>query len=78
MWDKVILKNKIYIKNSKVKNGNFTIPCIFKEFKKNEIINVILNSGFKEIFNNQIGINGNIDCFIIIPEFVFNYFSKKI
>lgn len=37
-----------------------------------------MNSCFKEIFNNQIEINGNIDCFIIISEFVYNYyFSKK-
>ena len=57
----------------------FQIHVFLKNIRKNnEIINVILNSGFKEIFNNQIGINGNIDCFIIIPEFVFNYFSKKI
>ena len=42
MWDNVILKNSIYIKNMKDKNGNFTIHCIFKDYKNTEIIEVII------------------------------------
>ena len=77
MWDKVIFKNCIYCKNKKEKNGSFCIPCIFLEYKNNETIKVNVNDNFTEKLNNENIICGHIDCFIIVPEFVYNYYSNK-
>ena len=78
MKDKVILKNNIYIKNIKEKIGNFTIPCTFIDYKNNDTIQVYLDDKNKEKLNDENEIYGKIDCFIVIPEFVFNYFTVKI
>ena len=77
MWDKVILKNKINYKNLKENNGKFSIPCIFIEYKNNESIKAYLNDKYKDIYNMENEICGNIECFIVVPEFVYNYFLNK-
>ena len=65
-WDKVILKNKIYFLGKK---GNFSIPCIFIEYKTNESIKVYLNDKYKDKISIVNEICHKIECFIVVPEF---------
>ena len=77
MWDNFSFEANIYFKNKKEKDGSFSIPCIFLEYKNNETIKVIISDNFKEKLNNENIILGNIECFIIVPEFVYNFYNNK-
>ena len=50
---------------------------VFKKFINEEIIKVYLSSTINDVFsiNNEILVH--IECCIIVPEFVFNYFTNK-
>ena len=48
LWEHLIISNNIYIKNSKIKKGEFCYPCIFKEFLNNETIKVSFEANFSQ------------------------------
>ena len=76
MWDKVTLKNNIYFKNIKEKKGNYIYPCKFKEYINNENIKVSFEVNINNNFRKDQEIIGNVECYIIIPEFLYNYYSN--
>ena len=71
-WSCTILKNDIYIRNPNDKNGNYIFPWLFKEYINSETIKVKFLTNINKNFKDVKEINGNISCFIIMPEFVFN------
>ena len=74
----IIINNGIYIKNIKEKKSSFSLPCIFNQFINEDVIKVSFPSKINEIFNLKNEILLNIECGIIVPEFVFNYFTNKV
>ena len=75
MWDKTTIRNNIHFKNMKDKKGNYIYPCKFKEYVNNENIKAIFEIKINNFYNIDKEIIGNIECFIIVPEFVYNYYS---
>jgi hypothetical protein len=49
LWNKLILKNEIYIKNTQEKKGEFLYPCIFQNYINTETIKI----SFEIDINNQ-------------------------
>ena len=75
MWDKTTIRNNIHFKNMKDKKGNYIYPCKFKEYVNNENIKAIFEININNVYNIDEEIIGNLECFIIVPEFVYNYYS---
>ena len=76
LWNNLILNNNIYIKNNKIGKGEYLYPCLFKDFVGNDTIKIVFeydNFSFKKNKDYKV----NIDCLIIIPEFVYHYFIYK-
>ena len=77
LWNKLILKNEIYIKNTQEKKGEFLYPCIFQNYINTETIKISFEIDINNQFKKDTAIFCNLDCLIIIPEFVYNYFIIK-
>ena len=77
LWNNIVLINNIYVRNPTDKNGFYSYPCLFKNYINNETINVQFTIDINDNFRKLKEIQANINCFIIIPEFVFNYFVNK-
>ena len=52
-------------------------PCLFKNYINNETIRVQFISDINNTFKKFKEIDANINCFIIILDFVFNYFTNR-
>ena len=78
LWNNMILNNNIYFKNKKDKKGEYLYPCIFKDFINNETIKINFELDINNEYRKNKELNINIDCLIIIPEFVYNYYIIKI
>ena len=78
LWNNLTLNNNIYIKNKNdiQKSGEFIYPCNFKESVNTDTVKIYfeIDIGF---FEKNIDYLVDIDCLIIIPEFVYNYFLLK-
>ena len=73
----MILNNNINFKNKKDKKGEYLYQCIFKDFINNETIKINFELAINNEHRKNKELNINIDCLIIIPEFVYNYYIIK-
>ena len=74
---KTELKNGIYIKSKDNKNGDYCIPCLFDSYVSEDLIKIKFGFNINEYFIKDKIIKTNINCCIIIPYFVYNYFLSK-
>lgn len=77
LWNNLIIRNNIYIKNDKDKKGAFTYPSLFNKYKNNDIINIVIKANISKDLIKDMEINVDINTCILVPEFVFNYFIIK-
>ena len=76
LWNKLKLNNDIYLKNNKDIKGEFIYPCIFKQYVNNNTIKINFEIDISPFEKNK-DYKVDIDCLIIIPEMVYNYFVIK-
>ena len=77
LWNNLIIRNNIYEKNNKDKKGDYIYPCIFQEYSNSETINIFFEIDINSEFLKNKNILCKLDCFIIVSEFVYNYFILK-
>ena len=76
LWNNLDYKYDIYQKKGNKNNGRYIYPCVFIEYINNEVIKIKFDIKINKEFEKDKIIKTNIDSFIIIPEFVYNYSSN--
>lgn len=73
----MIIRNNVYYLNDKEKNGAFIYPSLFKNYKNNDVINIVIQVNISKDLLKNMEINADINTYILVPEFVFIYFIIK-
>ena len=74
LWNNLIKRNNVYEKNNKDKKGDHTYPRIFQDHSNSETTKIIFEIDINSEFLKNKKILCKLDCFIIVPEFAYNYF----